>query len=100
MYAESLDRIGTMLARLGNLPQRHRTVRLHAGAPDADFRAYMRCERNPVRPGPGLRNSLSQAAHANPPGIGISLAQIAGITKSRQRAADAPPRDWHIACGN
>ena len=60
----------------------------------------MRCERIPVRPGPCLRNSLSQAGHANPPGIGISLAQIAGITKSRQRAADAPPRDWHIACGN
>ena len=89
-----------MLARLGNLPQRHGAVRLHAGVPDADFRTYGRCERIPVRPDPCLRNSLSRAGHANPPGIGISLAQIAGITKSRQRAADAPPRDWHIACGN
>jgi hypothetical protein len=89
-----------MLARLGNLPQRHRAVRLHAGAPDADFWTYMRCERIPVRPDPCLSNSLSQAGYANPPGIGISLAQIAGITKSRQWAAAAPPRDWHIACGN
>jgi hypothetical protein len=32
MYAEPLDRIGTMLARLDNLTQRHRSVMLHARA--------------------------------------------------------------------
>jgi hypothetical protein len=38
MSAESnLDRIGTMLARLDNLSQRHRSVTLRAAAPDVDF---------------------------------------------------------------
>src|SRR5258708_2846423 len=83
-----LDRIGIMLARLDNLPQRHRSVTLHAAAPDDDFRTSMRCERIPGR------------HHAKPPAIGISLAEIAGITRSWQRPARAGSRDWHNACGN
>src|SRR5713101_5886115 len=60
-----LDKIGIMIARLDNLPQRHRSVTLHAAAPDDDFRTSMRCERIPGR------------HHAKPPAIGISLAEIA-----------------------
>ncbi len=89
-----------MLARLDNLPQRHRWVTLHAAAPDVDFRTSMRCERIPGRHDPCSRNSPSHACHAKPPAIGISLAEIAGITRSWQRPARAGPRDWHIACGN
>ncbi len=77
-------------ARLGNLPQRHGAADFARGAPDADFRTYGRCKEF-VRLDPCLRNFLFRnCGHANPPGIRISLAQIAGITKSRQRAADAP----------
>jgi hypothetical protein len=89
-----------MLARLDNLPQRHRSVKLHAAAPDVDFRTSMRCERIPGRHDPGMRNFPSHACHAKPPAIGISLAEIAGITRSWQRPARAGPRDWHNACGN
>jgi hypothetical protein len=95
-----LDRIGIMLARLDNLPQRHRSVTLHAAALDVDFRASMRCERIPGRHDPCSRNSPSHARHAEAPATGISLAEIAGIIRSRQRPARAGPRDWHNACGN
>src|SRR5882762_5606319 len=47
-----LDRIGIMLARLDNLPQRHRSKTLHAAAPEVDFRTSMRCERIPDRHDP------------------------------------------------
>jgi len=90
-----LDRIGIMLARLDNLPQRHRSVTLHAAAPAVDFRTSMRCERIPGRHDPCSRNSPSHACHAKPPAVGISLAEIAGITRSWQRPARAGPRDWH-----
>jgi hypothetical protein len=95
-----LDGIGIMLARLDNLPQRHRSVTLHAAAPDVDFRTSMRCGRIPGRHDPCSRNSPSHACHAKPPAIGISLAKIAGIARSWQRPARAGPRDWHNACGN
>src|SRR6266851_8815221 len=95
-----LDRIGIMRARLDNLPQRHRSVTLHAAAPDVDFRTPIRCERIPGRHDPCSRNFPSRACHAKPPAIGISLAEIAGIKKSWQRPARAGPRDWHNACGN
>src|SRR5580700_8399138 len=95
-----LDRIGVMLACLDNLPQRHRSVTLHAAAPDVDFRTSMWYERIPGRHDPCSRNSPSRACHAKPPAIGISLAEIAGITRSGQRPARAGPRDWHNACGN
>jgi hypothetical protein len=72
-----LDWIGIMLARLDNLPQRHRSVTLPAAAPDVDFRTSMRCERIPGRHDPCSRNSPSHACHAKPPAIGISLAEIA-----------------------
>src|SRR5580692_9119622 len=75
-----LDRIGIMLARLDNLPQRHRSVTRHAAAPDVDFRTSMRCERIPGRHDPCSRNFPSHACHAKPSAIGISLAEIAGIT--------------------
>ena len=88
-----------MLARLDNLPQRHRSL-IHAAAPDVDFRTSMRCERIPGRHDPCPRNFPSHACHAKPPAIGISLAEIAGITRSWQRPARAGPRDWHNACGN
>jgi len=91
------DRIGIMFARLDNLPQRHRLVTLHAAAPDVDFRTSMRCERIPSRHDSCSRNFPS---HAKPSAIGISLAEIAGITRSWQRPARAGPRDWHNACGN
>src|SRR5580693_3860737 len=101
MFAEPhLDRIGIMLARLDNLPQRHRSVKLHAAAPDVDFRTSMRCERIPGRHDPGMRNFPSHAYHAKPPAIGISLAEIAGLTNSWLRPARAGPRDWHNACAN
>jgi hypothetical protein len=88
MSAEShLDRIGIMLARLDNLPQRHRSVTLHAAGPDVDFRTPIRCERIPGRHDPCSRNFPSHACHAKPPAIGISLAEIAGIKKSWQRPA-------------
>jgi hypothetical protein len=89
-----------MLARLDNLPQRHRSVTLHAAAPDVDFRTPIRCERIPGRHDACLRNFPSRACHAKPLAIGISLAEIAGIKKSWQRPARAGPRDWRIACGN
>ena len=99
-----LDRIGIMLARLDNRPQRHRSVTLHAAAPDVDFRPPIRppirCERIPGRHDPCSRNFPSHACHAKPPAIGISLAEIAGITRSWQRPARAGPQDWHNACGN
>ena len=95
-----LDRIGTILAVFDNLPQRHRTETLHAAAPDVDFLASMRCERIPGRHDPRSRNSRSDACYAKPPAIGISLAEIAGTARSRQRPARAGPRDWHNACGN
>ncbi len=89
-----------MLARLDNLPQRHRSVTQHAAVPDVDFRTSMRCERIPGRHDPCSRNFPSHACHAKPPAIGISLAEIAGTARSRQRPARAGPRDWHNACGN
>jgi hypothetical protein len=89
-----------MLARLDNLPQRHRSVTPHAAASDLDFRTPMRCERIPGRYDPCSRNFPSHACHAKPPAIGISLAEIAGIINSWQRPTRAGPRDWHIACGN
>src|SRR5712672_3239402 len=87
------DRIGIMLARLANFPQRHRSVTLHSAAPDVDFRTSMRWERIPGRPDPCSCNFPSHAYHARPPAIGISLAEIAGITRSWQRPARAGPRD-------
>ena len=95
-----LDRIGVMLACLDNLPQRHRSVTLHAAAPDIVFRTSMRCERIPGRHDPCSRNFPSHACHAKPSAIGISLAEIAGITRTWQRPARAEPRDWHNACGH
>jgi hypothetical protein len=68
-----------MLARLDNLPQRHRSVKLHAAAPDVDFPTSMRGERIPGRHDPCSSNFPSHACHAKPPAIGISLAEIAGI---------------------
>jgi hypothetical protein len=95
-----LDRIAIMLARLDNFPQRHRSVTLHAAAPEVDFGISMRCERIPGRHDPCSRNTPSHACHAKPPAIGTSLAEIAGITRSWQRPARAGARDWHNACGN
>src|SRR5260370_31056118 len=95
-----LDRIGIMLARLDNLRQRHRWVTLHAAAPDVDFRTSIGCERRPGPHDPCSRNFPSHACHGKPPAISISLAEIAGITRSWQRPARAGPRDWHNACGN
>src|SRR6266567_4348807 len=93
-----LDRIGIMLAGLDNLPQHHRSVTLHATAPDVDFRTSMRCERIPGRHDPCSRYFPAHACHAKPPAIGISLAEIAGIPRSWQRRpARAGPRDWHNA---
>ena len=89
-----------MLARLDNLPQRHRSVTLHAAGPDVDFRTPIRCERIPGRHDPCSRNFPSRACHAKPLAIGISLAEIAGTKKSWQQPARAGPRDWRIACGN
>jgi hypothetical protein len=89
-----------MLARLDNLPQRHRSVTLHAAALDVDFRTSIRWERIPGRHDPCSRNFPSQGCHARPPAIGISLAEIAGITRSWQRPGWARPRDWRNACGN
>jgi hypothetical protein len=89
-----------MLARLDSLSLRHRSVTLHAAAPDVDFRTSMRCERIPGRHDPCSRSFPSHACHAKPPAIGISLAEIAGITRSRQRPARAGPRDSHNACGS
>jgi hypothetical protein len=84
--------IGIMLARLDNLPQRHRSKTLHAAAPEVDFRTSVRCERISGRHDPRSRNSPSRACHAKPLAIGISLAEIAGIagsTESWQRLARA-----------
>jgi hypothetical protein len=89
-----------MLARLDNLPQRHRSVTQHAAAPEVDFWTSMRWQRIPGRHDPCSRNSPSYACHARPPAIGISLAEIAGIARSWQRPARAGPRDWHNASGN
>jgi len=79
-----------MLARLDNLPQRHRSL-IHAAAPDVDFRTSMRCERIPGRHDPCPRNFPSHACHAKPPAIGISLAEIAETARSWQRPARAGP---------
>src|ERR1700722_10425357 len=98
-----LDRIGIMLARLNDLPQRHRWVTRRAAAPDVDFRTSMRWGRMRSRDDPCSRNSPFPACHAKPLTIGLSLAEIAGITNSWQqqrRPASAEPRDWHNACGN
>src|SRR5580704_1060637 len=99
-----LDRIGIMLARLDDLPQRHRWVTRRAAAPDVDFRTSMRWGRMRSRDDPCSRNSPFPACHAKPLAIGLSLAEIAGITNSWQqqqrRPASAEPRDWHNACGN
>jgi hypothetical protein len=84
-----LDRIGIMLARLDNLPQRHRSKTLHAAAPEVDFRTSVRCERISGRHDPRSRNSPSRACHAKPLATGISLAEIAGSTESWQRLARA-----------
>jgi hypothetical protein len=89
-----------MLARLGNLPQRHRSVALHAAVPDVDFRTSMWRQRIPGHDDPCSRNFLSHACHAKPPAIGIWLAEIAGSPRSWQRPARVGPRDWHNACGN
>src|ERR1700730_4357955 len=87
-----LDRIGIMLARLDTLPQRHRSVTLHAAAPDVDFRTSMRWERIPGRHDPCSRNSPPHTCHTKPPVVGISLAEIAGIARSwRRRPARAGP---------
>jgi hypothetical protein len=85
-----LDRIGIMLARLDDLPQRHRSVTLHVATPDVDFRTSMRWGRMRSRDDPGSRNSPFPACHAKPLTIGISLAEIAGIANSwQQRPARA-----------
>ena len=89
-----------MLARVDDLPQRHRPVPLHASAPDVDFRTSMPCERIPGRHDPCSRNFPPHVCHARPAAIGISLAEIAGIPRSRQRPPRAGPRDWPDACGN
>jgi hypothetical protein len=77
MSAEShLDWIGIMLICLDNLPQRHRSVTLHAAAPDVDFRIPVRCEKNSRL----LRSVLAQFSVLRLP------LQATG--------------HWHIACGN
>ena len=107
-----LDRIGSMLARLDNLSQRHRSVTLHAAAPEVDFPTPMRCERIPGRPDPCSRNFRRTPATPSPrpsvyrlrklrelqhpgggrpaPGleIGITLAEIAE-TPAMARPPDA-----------
>jgi hypothetical protein len=94
-----LDRVGIMLARLDNLLQRHRSMTPHAAAPDVDFWNSLRAERISGRHDPCSRNSPCHARHwhiacgncgnyRDPGGgrpalgreIGISLAEIAGIT--------------------
>jgi hypothetical protein len=90
-----LDRIGIMLARRDDLPQRHRSVTLHVATPDVDFRTSMRWGSMCSRDDPGSRNSPFPACHAKPLTIGISLAEIAGIANSwQQQQASAEPRDW------
>jgi hypothetical protein len=84
-----------MLARLDNLPQRHRSVTLHAAGPDVDFRTPIRCERIPGRHDACSRNFPSRACHAKPLAIGISLAEIAGIKKIL--AAAGPRRASRLA---
>jgi hypothetical protein len=71
-----LDRIAIMLARLDNFPQRHRSVTLHAAAPEVDFGISMRCER------------ISRSPRS-------VLAQYSVPRLPRQATGD-----WHIACGN
>ena len=86
---------GIMLARVDNFSQRHCWVTLRAAAPDVDFPTSMRCERIPRCHDSCARNFSSHASHARPLAIGISLAEIAGTTNSRQRRpARAGPRDW------
>jgi hypothetical protein len=65
-----------MLARLDNLPQRHRSVTLHAAAPDVDFRTSMRCKRIPGRHDPCSRNFPSQACHAKPRPLAYRLRKL------------------------
>src|ERR1700722_11462506 len=77
-----LDRIGIMLVRLDNLPQRHRSKTLHAAAPEVDFRTSVRCggaKEFPIatiragaisRPAPGLEIGLTLAETAEPPAMG------------------------------
>ena len=103
-----LDRVGIMLARLDNLLQRHRSMTPHAAAPDVDFWNSLRAERISGRHDPCSRNSPCHARHwhiacgncgnyRDPGGgrpalgreIGISLAEIAGTTRSRQRPSRA-----------
>src|ERR1700682_2982527 len=96
MSAEShLDRIGIMLARLDNLPQRHRSVTLHAAGPCVNSRPPIRCERIPGRHDACSRNFPPRACHAKPLAIGISLAEIAGIKKIL--AAAGPRRASRLA---
>src|SRR5580704_10263475 len=80
-----LDRIGSMLARPDNLPQRHCWVTRRVAAPDVDFRTSMRWGRMRRRDDPCSRNSPSRACHAKLLAIGIPLAEIA------QSAAMARP---------
>jgi hypothetical protein len=94
-------RTGIMFALVDNLPQRHCWVTRRAAAPDVDFRTSMRWGSMCSCDDPCSRNSPSPACHAKPSAIGISLAEIAGITNSwQQRPARAEPRDWRNACGN
>ena len=65
-----------MLARLDNLPQRHRSVTLHAAAPDVDFRTSMRCKRIPGRHDPCSRNFPSHACHAKPRPLAYRLRKL------------------------
>ncbi len=81
-----------MPARLDNLPPRHRS-KTRAAVSDVDFRwaripaSYDSCSRN-------------SPSHAKPPANGLSLAEIAGTTRSGQGPERVGPRDWHNACGN
>jgi hypothetical protein len=97
------DRIGIMLARLDNLPQRHRSVALHAAAPGVDFRTSMRRERirGPTPRHRPLADRLRKLRELQEPGgsrpapgreIGITLAEIAGIpamTRPRETATNS-----------
>ncbi len=74
MFCEPhLDRIGIMLARLDDLPQRHRSG--HCTRPRLEFRTSMRCEEFPV-------------------------ATIQTRAVLLRAPATPSHRHWHIACGN
>ena len=99
-----------MLARLDNLPQRHRSVTLHAAAPDVDFRPRCVLAQFSV---PRLPRQATGHWHIACGNCGNSkILAAAGPRRAsrlayRLRKLRKPPPlprqatgHWHIACGN